>query len=163
MVMGGDSCSIGREFESRHHVLDGHCFTYIFVVKCVFGKTKINEKEAGQAHFRKNVIEQKILFLFPLQGNSNGSKTEITEAPQSSSSAEDNQPDPKVESRLRLCRHLPQERLQHPHRLHPVPGKDRRANISRRILYHTKRWTAKESYSVIFKIQEYVICTHSFH
>ena len=44
MVMG-DSCSKGREFESQHHILDGHFFTYIFVVK--FEKTKIKEKEAG--------------------------------------------------------------------------------------------------------------------
>ena len=34
MVMGGDSYSKGREFESRHHILDGHFFTYLFVVKC---------------------------------------------------------------------------------------------------------------------------------
>ena len=33
MVMGGDSCSKGREFESRHHILDGHFFTFLFVVK----------------------------------------------------------------------------------------------------------------------------------
>ena len=24
VVMGGDSCSKGREFESRHRILDGH-------------------------------------------------------------------------------------------------------------------------------------------
>ena len=24
VVMGGDSCSKGRDFESRHHILDGH-------------------------------------------------------------------------------------------------------------------------------------------
>ena len=35
MVMGGDSCSKGREFESRHHILDGHFFTYMFVVEFV--------------------------------------------------------------------------------------------------------------------------------
>ena len=33
MVMGGDSCSKGLEFESRHVILDGHFFTYLFVVK----------------------------------------------------------------------------------------------------------------------------------
>ena len=33
MVMGGDSFSKGHEFESRHRILDGHFFTYIFVVK----------------------------------------------------------------------------------------------------------------------------------
>ena len=26
VVMGGYSCSKGREFESRHHILDGHFF-----------------------------------------------------------------------------------------------------------------------------------------
>ena len=49
VVMGGDSCSKGCEFESWHCILDGHFFTYLFVVKfvaCVFEKTKINEKEA---------------------------------------------------------------------------------------------------------------------
>ena len=46
--MGGDACSKGREFESKHRILDGH-LSYLFVVKnvmCVW-KTKINEKEAG--------------------------------------------------------------------------------------------------------------------
>ena len=32
VVMGGDSYSNGREFESRHRVLDGH-FSHLFVVK----------------------------------------------------------------------------------------------------------------------------------
>ena len=29
VVMGGDSCSKGCEFESLHHLLDGHFFTFI--------------------------------------------------------------------------------------------------------------------------------------
>ena len=29
VVVGGDSSSKGREFESRHHILDGHFFTFI--------------------------------------------------------------------------------------------------------------------------------------
>ena len=29
MVMGGDSCSEGRGFESEHFILDGHVFTFI--------------------------------------------------------------------------------------------------------------------------------------
>ena len=33
-VMGGDSCSKGREFESWHHKLDEH-FSHLFVVKIV--------------------------------------------------------------------------------------------------------------------------------
>ena len=32
VVMGGDYCSKGCEFESRHLILDGH-FSHIFVVK----------------------------------------------------------------------------------------------------------------------------------
>ena len=34
MVMGGDSCSEGCEFEFQHHLLDGH-FSHLFVVKLV--------------------------------------------------------------------------------------------------------------------------------
>ena len=34
MVMGGDSFTEGRGFESQHNVLDGD-FSYLFVVKCV--------------------------------------------------------------------------------------------------------------------------------
>ena len=34
MVMGGDSCSKDREFESQHHVLDVH-FSHFMVVKIV--------------------------------------------------------------------------------------------------------------------------------
>ena len=34
VVMGGDSCSKGLEFESWHHILDGH-FSQPFVVKFV--------------------------------------------------------------------------------------------------------------------------------
>ena len=34
MVMGGDLCFKGREFESRHHMLDGH-FSHLFVEKIV--------------------------------------------------------------------------------------------------------------------------------
>ena len=33
--MGGDLCSKGREFESRHHILYGHFFTHLFFVKFV--------------------------------------------------------------------------------------------------------------------------------
>ena len=44
VVMRGDSCSKGHEFESGHRILDGHFFTFLFVVKFVmlFQKTKIN-------------------------------------------------------------------------------------------------------------------------
>ena len=35
VIGGGDSCSKGREFESQDRILDGHFFTYLFVVKFV--------------------------------------------------------------------------------------------------------------------------------
>ena len=35
VVVERDSCSNGHEFESRYRILDGHFFTYIFVVKFV--------------------------------------------------------------------------------------------------------------------------------
>ena len=34
VVMGGDSCSEGRVFESQHCILDGH-FSCLFVVRIV--------------------------------------------------------------------------------------------------------------------------------
>ena len=34
VVMGGDSCSKGREFESQHCILDGHFFTIICCKNC---------------------------------------------------------------------------------------------------------------------------------
>ena len=51
----------GREFKSWHHILDGHFFTYLFVVKFVmlFEKTKINKKRLGLAHLFKEVAGQK--------------------------------------------------------------------------------------------------------
>ena len=45
VVMGGESSSTGRQFESQHCILDRHFFTYLFVVKFVISilkKTKIN-------------------------------------------------------------------------------------------------------------------------
>ena len=51
MVMGDNSCSKGREFESRHRLLDGH-FSHRFVVKIVlFEKTENKRKEAGVGPF----------------------------------------------------------------------------------------------------------------
>ena len=32
VVVGGDSCSQGCEFESQHHILDGH-FSHLFFCK----------------------------------------------------------------------------------------------------------------------------------
>ena len=54
MVMGGGSCSKGREFEYQHRILDVHFFTFICCKNCnVFEKTKINKKRPGLAHFLK--------------------------------------------------------------------------------------------------------------
>ena len=52
VVIGGDSCSKDREFESWHRILDGH-FSHLFVVKlnCVLEKMKINLKEAWVGPF----------------------------------------------------------------------------------------------------------------
>ena len=44
MVMRGDLCSKGRAFKSQHHILDGHFFTYIFVVKFVMFVLKDKNK-----------------------------------------------------------------------------------------------------------------------
>ena len=54
MVMGGDSCSKGRGFQSKHQILDGH-IPHIFLVKIVMifalKRLKINDKETGLSHF----------------------------------------------------------------------------------------------------------------
>ena len=34
VIMGGDSCSEGGEFESQHRILDGH-FSHLFGVRIV--------------------------------------------------------------------------------------------------------------------------------
>ena len=34
VLMGGDPCAKGRQFESQHRILDGH-FSHLFVVKIV--------------------------------------------------------------------------------------------------------------------------------
>ena len=44
VVMGGDSCSRGRGFKSRHRILDGH-FSHTFVIKLSCSK-----KRPGMAH-----------------------------------------------------------------------------------------------------------------
>ena len=60
MVMGGGSCSKGREFEYQHRILDVHFFTFICCKNCnVFEKTKINKKRPGLAHFLKKRLKQR--------------------------------------------------------------------------------------------------------
>ena len=55
VVMGRDSGSEGRGFESRHRILDGHFFTYICSKNCIvcLKRPKINEKESGVGPFFK--------------------------------------------------------------------------------------------------------------
>ena len=49
VVMGVDSRSKGRGFESQRRILDGHFFTLICCKNCIvcLKRPKINEKEAG--------------------------------------------------------------------------------------------------------------------
>ena len=58
MVIGGDTHFEGCGFESLHHILDGHFFTYICCKICnvCLKRLKINEKEAGVGPFLKKVI-----------------------------------------------------------------------------------------------------------
>ena len=42
LVLGGDSCSEGREFKSKHRIMDGH-FSHMFVVKIVMSKKDKNK------------------------------------------------------------------------------------------------------------------------
>ena len=47
VVMGGDSCTRGCEFEFLHWILDGH-FSHLIVVKIfLLEKTEIKQKGAG--------------------------------------------------------------------------------------------------------------------
>ena len=66
VVMGGDSHSKSHGFESQHRILDGHFFTYIFVVKICnvcLKRPKINEKEAGVGPFLKTLFLNLLLTL----------------------------------------------------------------------------------------------------
>ena len=53
MVMGGDSCSKDRGFESRCRILDGHDIFHIDLLYCLLEKTEINKKRPGLYHFFK--------------------------------------------------------------------------------------------------------------
>ena len=55
MVMGRDSCSKGREFQSLHHILDGHFFTFICCKNCnvCLKRQKEMKKRPGLAHLKK--------------------------------------------------------------------------------------------------------------
>ena len=47
MVMGRDSCSEGRGFESRRRILDGHFSHIVKGLWCLFEKTE-NERKRGR-------------------------------------------------------------------------------------------------------------------
>ena len=54
MVMGGDSRSKVRGFESRCRMLDGHNIFHIYLLLellCLFEKTKLNKEEAEDGPF----------------------------------------------------------------------------------------------------------------
>ena len=57
MVMGRDSRSEGRGFESWHSILDGIFSTYICCKNCnvYLKRPKINIKEAGVGPFKKRI------------------------------------------------------------------------------------------------------------
>ena len=49
MVMGDDSCSKGRGFESRRRILDGHFFTFICCKNCKVCLKKTENKQKKEA------------------------------------------------------------------------------------------------------------------
>ena len=57
MATGGDSCSEGHEFESQHHILDGHFYTYSCCKNCndvCLKKPEVNYKRGpGSPIFKK--------------------------------------------------------------------------------------------------------------
>ena len=56
VVMRWDSCSKGHEFEFRHHILDGHFFTNVFVVKFVICVWKDENKlKKGPDFYKKDM------------------------------------------------------------------------------------------------------------
>jgi hypothetical protein len=61
------------------------------------------------------------IFGLVFQGNADGSETEIRETSSSAPTSEDGQPCSRSQGCVRLRRHLSEERLQHPHRLHTLP------------------------------------------
>ena len=62
VVMGGESCTGGREFKSRK--LDGYFLTFIFVkiAMSVGKRPKINEKDAGDGPFFKNTERTQLVW-----------------------------------------------------------------------------------------------------
>ena len=71
------------------------------------------------------------------QGNANGSAVEIDEAAPSAPPSQDDQQGARPQGGLRLRHDLSEERVQHPHRLHPLPAHlrhGRRPALQREVL-----------------------------
>ena len=62
------------------------------------------------------------LAIISFQGDSDGAEAQVAEAAARAPAAQDNQPHSEAEGCVRLRRHLAQERLQHPPRLHTLSG-----------------------------------------
>ena len=66
MVIGGDSRSRGRGFESWHRILDGHFFSYLYCCKICnvwLKRPKIKDKRGTgwaifEDNFRRSVVAQ---------------------------------------------------------------------------------------------------------
>ena len=61
VVMGRDSHFEGCGFESQHHILDGHFFTYICCKNCIVSlkRPKLNKKRGrGWPIFKKNHLAE---------------------------------------------------------------------------------------------------------
>ena len=82
VVMGRDSHSKGHGFESWHHLLDGHFFTYICCNLCL-KRPKMNEKEAGVGPFKKkNTLKRFIAFKIAYFGVSDlGDNLDFLDSP----------------------------------------------------------------------------------
>ena len=46
VTMGGDLCFDGRGFESQHHILDGHLFTFLCCKNCIIRFVLILERRS---------------------------------------------------------------------------------------------------------------------
>ena len=62
VVMGGDSCSIGCEFESWHCILDGNFFTFICCnCNVCLKRRKEMKRGRGWPIFEKNIFFSKLI------------------------------------------------------------------------------------------------------
>ena len=66
MVMGGDSCSKGRGFESQRHILDGHFFTFICCIDCNVCLKRRNKQKRGRGWpILKNILMRHMYSTIP--------------------------------------------------------------------------------------------------